>query len=229
MAKIAACLIVKNEEKYIERILDTLTPHTDGVFIYDTGSTDSTTRIARSKGSYVVEGEWVNDFSWARNRSFLLPPEDFDWIMYADADDEIDGLHRLRPLAEDAISSVSAFRFPYHNDWSGVHINYHTIRMVRRSSGYRWRYPLHEQLYTDGPEHVVTRDDIIWSQKHTWKDRQKKTQRNLDFLLEYTKNSGLSDWLASAIVLTMIEQGRAREAHQWMMDNNYVMDIHERT
>jgi glycosyltransferase involved in cell wall biosynthesis len=231
--KLAACLIVKNEKRYIERIILQIQPHVDGIFIYDTGSTDGTQEIARRAGCTVVDGEWRNDFAWARNRSYDLPDQDFDWIVYFDADDEVEGLDRLKPLAQDAASFVTAFRFPYDNDWSGIQVRYDTIRMVRRSAGYRWSHPLHEQLETDLPEHIVTLDTPVWRQKHTWQERQAKTQRNTDLLLsqwESTKNSRndiQEEWLVSAIVLNMIEQGKGREAYQWMTDNGYVLDIYK--
>lgn len=40
--KIAACLILKDSEATIEKCLAAIRPHVDGVFVYDTGSTDGT-------------------------------------------------------------------------------------------------------------------------------------------------------------------------------------------
>jgi len=42
MNKIALCMIVKNSAETIERCLESFRPFVDGVFIYDTGSTDAT-------------------------------------------------------------------------------------------------------------------------------------------------------------------------------------------
>lgn len=219
---IAACLIVLNEAQYIERCLDNINPHVDGVFIYDTGSTDGTQDLARGKGAEVVQGEWRKDFAWARNQSFGLPPEEFDWLVYLDADDTVRGLEELRALvAEHDASYVTAFSFPYLNDWGGIEVNYSTKRLTRRSAGYYWKYPLHEQLVTEERERVMTLESPVWSQRHTLADRERKTARNLDVLLARASDGEIDEWLAAGIVFTMIEQGRAREAHGWLVENGW--------
>lgn len=43
--KIAACLITKNSEKTLEQCLESIRPWVDGIFVYDTGSTDSTLEL----------------------------------------------------------------------------------------------------------------------------------------------------------------------------------------
>lgn len=219
---IAACLIVKNEEKYIERILENIGSWVDGVFVYDTGSTDRTQALARGCGATVVQGEWRKDFAWARNRSYALPPNEFDWIVYFDADDEVEGLGDLRGLTEEHQGSlVDGFSFPYLNDWGGLEVNYHTIRLTRRSAGWYWKWPLHEQLVLDRSARVMKLDSPVWSQKHTMKDRERKTQRNLDVLLTRAAEGNIDEWLAAGITFTMIEQGRARDAHAWLVENGW--------
>lgn len=228
--QVAAALIVKDEAKYIDRILDNILPHVDGVFIYDTGSTDGTQEMARAKGARVTQGEWRNDFAWARNQSYSLVGEEFDWIVYFDADDTVQGLENLRTLANDALRETDSFSFPYLNDWTGIHVNYSTKRLVRRSAGYRWCYPLHEKLVLDGGMtndkiFEVENDTIIWSQKHTMEDRQRKTQRNLEVLLAQPTINAPDEWLAAGVVFTMVEQGRAREAASWLSERHLVLRI----
>ena len=220
-------MIVKNEEEYIDRIIGNIQDHVDGIYIYDTGSTDQTVELATKRGAMVTNGEWKHDFAWARNQSYALPDESFDWIVYFDADDTVDGLHNLRQLASDALPWIDAFEFPYHNDWSGIAVNYDTIRMVRRKAGYRWRYPLHEQLETDDErDHgVVTNRDIVWSQTHTWEERIAKTQRNLEVLLAQPTIENPDEWLAAGVVFTLVEQGKAREAYQWLIDRGLSLRI----
>lgn len=221
---IAACLIVKDEEHCIEGLLRNISPHVDGVFVYDTGSSDGTQEIARGCGATVVQGEWRNDFAWARRQSYGLPPESYDWLVYFDADDTVEGASALRGLAENALPWVTGFKFPYLNTWGNLQVDYSTLRLTRRNH-YVWKWPLHEQLVGVGETHEVESDLVVWKQVHSLEDRQAHTQRNLAFLEEYAETHELDDWLASAIVLTMIEQGRAREAHQWLLDNKFVMDI----
>ena len=76
MAKVpvSVCIIAKNEEKYIEECLKRLIPYGFEIVVADTGSTDATKEIARRYADKVLEFEWTDDFSAARNFgiSYLL-------------------------------------------------------------------------------------------------------------------------------------------------------------
>lgn len=86
---LSVCLIVKNEESVIERCLNSLTSFADEICIYDTGSTDNTINICKLiEKVKIIEGEWRDDFAWARNQSFQMATSDY--IMWIDADDVID-------------------------------------------------------------------------------------------------------------------------------------------
>ena len=224
---LAACMIVKDEAHCLKECLEGISPHVDGVYIYDTGSTDGTQDIARRCGAEVVQGQWRNDFARARNKSYELPPKEFDWVVYLDADDTLGGAEALKELAEDALPFVTGFSFPYLNAWGNLDVNYSTLRLTRRDR-YYWKWPLHEQLVPVGEHKSVESDKVLWSQNHSLEDRQAHTQRNLDFLFAYLEEHELDDWLASAIVLTMIEQGRARDAYKWLVENDFVMEITRR-
>ena len=65
--KINLVMIVKNEERSLERCLRTVDNLVDEVIVVDTGSTDKTVEIAEEMGAKVFSFTWVNDFSAARN------------------------------------------------------------------------------------------------------------------------------------------------------------------
>ena len=85
---LSACLIVKNEEKFVEGAIRSLLPIAEEVVVYDTGSTDNTREIARSLGVNVVEGEWREDFAWARNQALSFCKG--KWIVWIDADERFE-------------------------------------------------------------------------------------------------------------------------------------------
>ncbi len=97
---LSVAMIVKDEEDEIGACLDNVMLFADEVCVVDTGSKDNTPKIAREKGARVIEIEWRDDFSYARNKSLELC--NGKWIFIIDADERIskeDGA-KLRFLAE---------------------------------------------------------------------------------------------------------------------------------
>jgi tetratricopeptide (TPR) repeat protein len=94
-------MIVKNEEKFLPACLESVRDHVDEIIIVDTGSTDRTVEIAMKYGAKVYHHPWENSFSKARNYS--LKYATCDWIMWLDADEEVDkeDAHKLRKVIKD--------------------------------------------------------------------------------------------------------------------------------
>lgn len=81
-------MIVKNEEKNLARVLESVRGLADEIVVVDTGSTDRTVEIAGSFGARVFNFEWCDDFSAARNES--LRHATGDYILWLDGDDEVE-------------------------------------------------------------------------------------------------------------------------------------------
>jgi len=86
--KVSLCMIVKNEERVLDRCLSSIAHLVDEVIIVDTGSTDKTKEIASKYTAKVFDFEWINDFSAARN--YAAKQATGDWILVLDADEYID-------------------------------------------------------------------------------------------------------------------------------------------
>lgn len=80
-------MIVKNEEKNIERAIRSALPVADEIIVVDTGSTDNTVQIVRDLIGRVYFSPWMDDFAHARNKSISFASKDL--IMWLDADDVI--------------------------------------------------------------------------------------------------------------------------------------------
>jgi len=87
MNKLSVCMIVKNEEQYLEQCLESIKNLVDEIIIVDTGSTDRTKEIANKYADKVYDFVWNNDFAEARN--FSLSKASGDWIIILDADESI--------------------------------------------------------------------------------------------------------------------------------------------
>jgi len=82
---VSVCIIAKNEEKYIEGCLRNLLGYGFEIIVADTGSTDRTREIAVKYADKVVDFEWCDDFSAARN--FCAAQASNNWILSLDCDE----------------------------------------------------------------------------------------------------------------------------------------------
>ena len=85
--KISVCLIVKDEEKVIERCLNCVTDFADEIIVVDTGSHDETKNMVKKFTDKVYDFIWNDDFSAARNYAFSKAT--CDYLFWVDADDVI--------------------------------------------------------------------------------------------------------------------------------------------
>ncbi len=109
MPKLSLCLIVKNEERFLEQCLLSVRGLVDEIIIVDTGSTDRTKAIAQQFTNKIFEFIWTDDFSAARNES--LKHASGDWILILDADEKLaekDALE-IKGLLSAAPAEVSGF------------------------------------------------------------------------------------------------------------------------
>ncbi len=156
MKTLSICLIVMNEEGCIAECIESAMPIADEIIIYDTGSTDSTKEIA---GSYpkvkVIEGEWRDDFAWARNQSLSHATSDF--IMWLDADDLLDDVTRdtVNELKNDDFKGYSKIMMSYRTSPDSFN---NRLRIFKRGCDVKWVGRIHEYLDHDWST-VLTLDD----------------------------------------------------------------------
>ena len=91
---LSIAMIVKNEEKNIERCLKALR-QLDGklsyeIVVVDTGSNDATVDIVKKYTDRVYEHKWNNDFADMRNKSIRYCRG--KWILVLDADEALGDL-----------------------------------------------------------------------------------------------------------------------------------------
>jgi len=84
---LSLCMIVKDEENFIEGCLQSVADFVDQIIIIDTGSSDNTLEIAKRYDAEIYKFNWCDDFSKARNESIKYA--DGDWILWLDADERL--------------------------------------------------------------------------------------------------------------------------------------------
>jgi glycosyltransferase involved in cell wall biosynthesis len=97
-------MIVKNEEAFLGKCLESVQQYVDEIIIVDTGSTDRTVDIAKRFTDKVFFHPWENSFSKARNYSLSYATR--DWIFIIDADEEL--LPESGPLLREAIRNAGS-------------------------------------------------------------------------------------------------------------------------
>ena len=65
--KLSVCLIIKDEERVLGRVLSAAVQFADELIVVDTGSKDKSIEIAREYTDYVFSEPWQNSFARARN------------------------------------------------------------------------------------------------------------------------------------------------------------------
>lgn len=175
MATISVCMIVKNEEKVLERCLDSLRGLWDELIIVDTGSVDRTKEIAGRYTKKVYDFCWTGNFSEARNFSFSQAT--CDYIYTADADEELDEENRRRffLLKEALLPEVEIVQMYYGNQLSQNSIYNFDLeyrpKLYKRLRQFVWQEPIHEAVRLTP---VVYDSDIVIRHKplgeHTERD-----------------------------------------------------------
>lgn len=148
MHPISVCIIAKNEEARIEKCLSSIKPYGFEIVVVDTGSTDSTKAIAGRYADKVLDFEWCNDFSAARN--FSLREASNNWIFMLDCDEyiktmDVDELTYFRKHLSDSAGSVSRENLVTENGRLVLNNTDTTERFFDKRL-YRYTGIIHEQL-----------------------------------------------------------------------------------
>ena len=83
---LSVVILTKNEEKNIERTLQSVR-FADDIVVIDDNSDDNTFKIALDNGAMVYKRGLDNDF--AAQRNYGIEKAKHDWILYIDADEEV--------------------------------------------------------------------------------------------------------------------------------------------
>lgn len=161
--KICVYAICKNEEKFVERWVNSV-KEADEIYVLDTGSMDNTVEELKKRGVIVSQKE-INPwrFDVARNLSLDMVPNDADICVCIDLDEVLEVGWRKKL---EKIWNIDINRLRYNYNWSlddknNPIVNFY-IEKIHTRNNYKWIHPVHEVLkYTgNGTERFITTDDI---------------------------------------------------------------------
>lgn len=118
---ISALAITYNEEKHIERFINSLS-FADEIIIIDSNSTDKTASIATSLGAKVIFKEFDN---FSSQKNFALQQAKHDWIVFFDPDEVISS-QLAKEIVEktESKTSTKAFKVKRNFYFMGKKIKY---------------------------------------------------------------------------------------------------------
>ena len=160
--KIVVYAISKNEEKFVDRWVDSM-QEADEIYVLDTGSTDKTVSKLKKRKVNVkkkIIKPWR--FDVARNESLKLVPSDADICVCTDLDEVLEKGWRKK-LEEIWQDNITRLRYNYNwklDENNKPIVNFYTDKIHIRDN-YKWTHPVHEVLtYTNGNEVFLTTDEI---------------------------------------------------------------------
>ncbi|GIP60216.1 glycosyltransferase [Paenibacillus sp. FSL W8-0186] len=181
---ISLCMIVKNEERCIQRCLDSVASVVDEIIIVDTGSTDKTLELLNKYDAKIFHYQWDNNFANARN--YAIEQATSDYILQLDADEWIeDPLNQLKQHLTNEI-----YYIPIRNDLGGGLAEIHKFpRLFVRIPELMYHGAIHEQIDIQSNWHrssQILSEMIIHHDGYLTKvvNQQGKLERNLQILLK---------------------------------------------
>lgn len=177
MITISLCMIVKDEEKVLDRCLSSVKDIVDEIIIVDTGSTDKTKEISYKYTNKVYDFKWIDDFSKARNFSFSKATKEY--ILWLDADDVIlkQDKENFLKLKETLNPKIDIVMMKYNvgfDENGNVNFSYYRERLLKREKNYQWESPIHEVIT---PQGNLEYSNICITHK---KEEVKHSTRNLE-------------------------------------------------
>ncbi|MBO5885002.1 MAG: glycosyltransferase family 2 protein, partial [Clostridia bacterium] len=186
MKTISLCMIVKNEEKVLNRCLKSVKDLVDEVIIVDTGSTDKTKLIAKKYTNNIYDFEWCNDFSKARN--YAISKATCNYIMWLDADDVVPAntIKSLLNLKSNMTADIYMLKYDIAFVNNKSTFSYFRERIIKNCSLCKFKGVVHECITPFGKV-----EKINLSIKHK-KINNTKINRNLQIYEQLKKQKQLS-------------------------------------
>jgi len=185
---ISACMIVKDEEKFLPGCLDSIKDLADEIIIVDTGSTDRTMDIAREYGAKIFEHPWQNDFSLHRNQSIGYATS--DWILIIDADEELEPAEHNTIKMAVKRKDIDSISFVVYNKIQLGRVGFlNSHRMFRNHKDFKYHGIVHNQLEITGKSLMTQLRVIHHGYGLSDEQMEKKGRRTEALLLQQLKEN----------------------------------------
>lgn len=194
------------------------------ILIADGGSTDDTLAIARRYGCRIMQqsaqGRPIRDFASERNR--MVEAAAYDWFFYIDSD-EIASTELVAAIREIVTQAqpkhlIYWVRFCKTSaDFSRVYRTfkeYYQPRFFNRTSGARFRRPMHERVTYDESKYTAGRIEAPWyvaleDEDLTFASAMQKSRERLKVLSETWRPRGFADTVWFILLRPIVETAKS--------------------
>jgi len=212
---LSACLIVKNEEKFLDRCLRSLDGLVDEMVVVDTGSTDRTREIAAAHGARLDEFPWREDFAAARNHALGLARG--RWILYIDADEHVRPASGAGLRTQLSLPGYAAHQVLLHPRPGFT--PYWELRLFPNDPLIRFRGIIHENIwpgiyaYRAARGGSIGQSDLVLDHEGYERDQDVKHRRNLPLLRKALRKdpSKVFSWCHLATIYASLGKARLAE------------------
>ncbi len=161
LSKLTVVILAKNEEANIPKCIRSV-PFANNILVIDDFSTDKTAKVGKSEKVTVIQKKLEGDF--AAQRNFAVSKVKTDWILFLDADEEVD-----IDLAKNILSilAVNGEKNGYYicrrDFWQGRELKYGEtvtarkkglLRLMKKGSG-KWSGRVHERYGLHGTAGIL--------------------------------------------------------------------------
>ncbi|NJJ33966.1 glycosyltransferase [Clostridioides difficile] len=215
-------MVVKNEDKILEKTLKSLTTLRNSVdselIIVDTGSTDDTIKISRKYTENVYFHSWNNDFSSMRNISISYAKG--EWLLILDADEIlIDSSTIVRFFKDGLDKKFNSASIQLKNLYSYDKKSYGYCSVLRlfKNIDFKYRGKVHEQPIYKNPIFNNVADFEHYG--YLFEDEEiriNKVKRNEELLFEELKENESSPYINYQLGKNFIILGKYQEALDYL-------------
>lgn len=205
--KLSVCLIVKNEEKYLNRCLKSVAEYVDEIIITDTWSDDSTVEIAKNYTNNIYHYKWQDDFGLARN--FCQQHATWDYILWLDADEFFDKINiiELVQLLKNLEKSILFIHIFIINlvEWKPYNTE-EKLRIIKNNNWSKWIWKTHEIIdyYSNDQSTMLTLNNISFF--HDFQPKEKKWYQIESYIELFEKDHNNSNIALDIIKYYLYQQ-----------------------
>ncbi len=157
--RLSICMMVKNEEKYLNKSLESLKAFSDNfpteIIVVDTGSEDRTVEIAKKHTDKVYYHKWNNDFGGMRNKT--IEYAEGEWLLILDGDEVFEKPGPLIEFLKSSISSqyntgsISIRNITREKEEEIYQQKGDILRLFRNTKDFKYKGAIHEQPIFKNP------------------------------------------------------------------------------